>query len=169
MSAYYRDDRGPYVRERSPSRDRTPTFLRNVHRPDAGPMVLRQRDVETASHPHPAPTYIERRRSSPSPSRGRSVSRVRTRLVRRESSESSASSSCFSGELSAPPRRGVVARPRSVSPGWRETVRARFRRESPSPSPSPSPQPQPQPQVVRGPTVEREVITHYTDVDHGAS
>ena len=71
MSAYYRDDRGPYVRERSPSRDRTPTFLRNVHRPDAGPMVLRQRDVETASHPHPAPTYIERRRSSPSPSRGR--------------------------------------------------------------------------------------------------
>lgn len=169
MSAYYRDDRGPYARERSPSRDRTPAFLRNVHRPDAGPMVLRQRDVETASHPHPhaapAATYIERRRSSPSPSRGRSVSRVRTRHVRRDSSESSASSGYFSDELSMPARRGAVGRPRSVSPGWKETIRARFRRESPSPSPSP--QPQPEPQVMRGPTLEREVITHYTDIDHG--
>lgn len=46
-------------------------------------------------------------------------------------------------------------------------MRAKFKRESPSRSPSP--QPPPQPQVVKGPTIEREVITHYTDIDHGES
>ncbi|TDZ15053.1 hypothetical protein Cob_v012031 [Colletotrichum orbiculare MAFF 240422] len=37
------------------------------------------------------------------------------------------------------------------------------------PSPSPSPPPPPAPQVIRGPTIEREVITHYRDIDHGVT
>ncbi|SPN99817.1 uncharacterized protein DNG_02669 [Cephalotrichum gorgonifer] len=181
--AYFRDGRERsrsrgFVREqeRSPSRDRTPAFLRDreIRRADAGPLVLRQREVETVSRPHrhrsPSPVYVERqqlvRRSSPSPPRGRSVSQVRMRTVQRDVSvESSASSSSYSSYESAP-RRGVFRRPRSVSPDWRETereretIRTRIRRESPSPAP-------PQPQVVRGPTIEREVVTHYTDIDHG--
>ena len=157
-------------RDRSTSRERTPAFLRDVRRPEAGPMVLRQREVETATRPHyrsPSPVYVERRevvrRPSPDQQRGRSVSRVRSRIARRDESESSLSTSSFSSSESPVQRRPVFRRPRSVSPGWRETVRARIRRESPSRSPSP----QPQPQVVKGPTVEREVITHYRDIDHG--
>lgn len=167
MAGYYRDER-PFIRERdrSPSRDRTPAFLRDVRRPEAGPMVLRQRDVETTTRAHPrspSPVFIERH-VEPEPSRGRSVSRVRSRIVQRDSSESSMSSSSYSSSDSPVQRRPVFRRPRSVSPGWRETIRARIRRESPSPSPPPPPPPPPQPQVI-----EREVITHYRDIDHGES
>lgn len=41
-----------------------------------------------------------------------------------------------------------------------ERERERERERAPQRSPSPPP-------VVRGPTIERDVITHYTDVDHG--
>lgn len=167
--AHYRDDR-PYILERgrSPVRDRTPAFLRDRHQ-EAGPMVLRQREVETATRSHPrspSPLYVDHRHLAPAADRqrGRSVSRARPVFVRRDESESSFSTSSYSSSESPVQRRGVFRRPRSESPGWRETVHARFRRSSPSPSPSPSPQPQPQPQPQ---VVEREVITHYTDIDHG--
>ncbi|KAK6820704.1 hypothetical protein PG987_015104 [Apiospora arundinis] len=50
----------------------------------------------------------------------------------------------------------------------RERIRIiqRERERIPSPSPSPPPPPAP-PAVIRGPTIEREVITHYRDIDHG--
>lgn len=165
--SYYRDER-PFVieRDRSPSRDRAPAFLRDRGRPEAGPMVLRQREVETATRPHHrdlSPVFVDRRRADPEP-RGRSVSRLR--VARRDPSESSLSTSSYSSADSPVQRRPVRRRPRSVSPGWRETVHARFRRGS-SPSPSPSPSPPPPPQAMKGPTIEREVITHYRDVDHG--
>ncbi|TWU75139.1 hypothetical protein ED733_003060 [Metarhizium rileyi] len=72
----------------------------------------------------------------------------------------------------SPPRvreQRIVRRPRkrrrSPSPPVREHIRTRIvereKEKEPSPSPSPSPPP-----VIRGPTIEREIITHYTDVDH---
>lgn len=87
---------------------------------------------------------------------------------RSASSSSSSSSSASSYDSLSPPPRFVRRR----SPEWKESQReterihTRIVRRSPSPSPSPPPPP-PQPQVVRGPVIEREVITHYTDVDHG--
>ncbi|MBE3042547.1 hypothetical protein IMZ48_08205 [Candidatus Bathyarchaeota archaeon] len=120
-------------------------------------MVLSRREVETATGHHLAPAFAEHRRRPSPDSRGRGVSRVR--VERRETSESSFSSDSYSSSESPVQRRPVYTRPRSVSPSFRETVRAKFRRPSPSPSPPPPP---PQPQVI-----EREIITHYTDVDHG--
>jgi hypothetical protein len=57
-----------------------------------------------------------------------------------------------------------VQRRRSPSPPVREHIHTRIveREKEREPSPSPSPPP-----VVRAPTIEREVITHYTDIDHG--
>lgn len=172
MARYVRDEQ-PYVleRERSPSRGRVPAFLRDRHQ-EAGPMVLRQREVETASFSHPrspSPRFVDHRQvahiAPPDQQRGRSVSRARPRVVMRDESESSLSTSSYSSSESPVQTRQVFRRPRSESPGWRETIHARFRREGPSRSPSP--QPPPQPQVVKGPIVEREVITHYRDIDHG--
>jgi len=170
---------------------RVPAFMRDDgRRNDAGPLVLRQRDVETVERPRrrsPPPMRVretrvmERARSvSPpprrefierddvrvrtverervrSPSRGPSVERVRTRIVERERSPS--------------PQRvraRFVERERSVSPVERERehIRIVHRERERSPSPSPSPPPPP-PQVIRGPRIEREVITHYRDIDHG--
>lgn len=57
-------------------------------------------------------------------------------------------------------------RPRSPTPeGMRDRISPMGERglnSSPSPSRSPSPPP-----VIKGPTIEREVITHYRDIDHG--
>lgn len=57
-------------------------------------------------------------------------------------------------------------RPRSPTPeGMRSGIYplgGRGLNSSPSPSRSPSPPP-----VIKGPTIEREVITHYRDIDHG--
>ncbi|KAI0012006.1 hypothetical protein F4779DRAFT_119280 [Xylariaceae sp. FL0662B] len=152
------------VRERERDRvDRTPAFLReDARRTEAGPMVLRQREVET----------VDRRRPrSPSPIRYR-VERDRERAPsmpperRPRFIERSPSPAPVRVESRTIERR----RERSPTPDReRDLFRLRIEREkerAPSPSPSPSPSPPP-PSVIRGPTIEREVITHYRDIDHG--
>ncbi|KAI0600646.1 hypothetical protein F4775DRAFT_544831 [Biscogniauxia sp. FL1348] len=144
--------------------DRTPAFLRDDgRRSEAGPLVLRSREVET----------LDRRRRSPSPG-----FRYRdSRLLSREPSMERRSSR-FVDRSPSPPSVRVESRlverrrERSQSPEKeRDHIRLRIERERekervPSPSPSPPP-PAPAPQVIRGPTIEREVITHYRDIDHG--
>ncbi|KAI1747454.1 hypothetical protein F4782DRAFT_422479 [Xylaria castorea] len=150
--------------------DRTPAFLReDVRRVEAGPLVLRSREVET----------VDRRRPrSPSPQ-----VRYRERFIERERERERAPSPrrpvrFIERSPSPPPARIQVVerverreRERSPSPDRdRELIRLRIERERQrerTPSPSPSPSPPPQPQVIRGPTIEREVITHYRDIDHG--
>ena len=165
------------------SEDRTPAFLReDARRTEAGPMVLRQRQVETIDRHRPrSPSPITRVREERLIRRPRSVSpsfhdheheRSRTRITERERVR----------EPSNPPKRDpsprvirYVERPRrSPSPPpveERERIRTRIvereRERIPSPSPSPSPPPPPKPQIIKGPVIEREVITHYTDIDHG--
>ncbi|KAI0096697.1 hypothetical protein F4776DRAFT_658630 [Hypoxylon sp. NC0597] len=154
-------------RERGRS-DRTPAFLKeDVRRTEAGPLVLRQREVET----------IDRRRRSPSPIRYREriVERDRERapsmpperrprFIERSPSPSPAAVRVESRTIE---RR----RERSPTPDReRDLIRLRIEREKErerTPSPSPSPPPPPPPPVIRGPTIEREVITHYRDIDHG--
>ena len=156
------------IRERERS-DRTPAFLRDDgRRNEAGPLVLRSREVET----------VDRRRPrSPSPQ-----VRFRERLVERERGPSPLPERLpvryIQRSPSPPPARVQVVerierreRERSPTPDReRELIRLRIERERQkerAPSPSPSPSPPPPPQVIRGPTIEREVITHYRDIDHG--
>ncbi|RWA13106.1 hypothetical protein EKO27_g1987 [Xylaria grammica] len=151
--------------------DRTPAFLReDVRRTEPGPLVLRSREVETVDRrrprsPSPQVRYRERfvehdRERVPSPL----PERRPVRFVERSPSP--------------PPTRVQVVdrverrqRERSPTPEReRELIRLRIERERQrerTPSPSPSPSPPPQPQVIRGPIIEREVITHYRDIDHG--
>jgi len=173
---------------------RVPAFMRDPppRRAEAGPLVLRQRDVET---------YERAGRGRPrSPSPGPGAVRVHERVVRRER-ERSVSPSLVDSDDHFEIRDRVIERERerqrirspSRGPPVERVVRARFvdqeRRRSLSPgsvdrtrtrsverdhvriverererrvSRSPSPPP-----VIRGPTIERDVITHYTDVDHG--
>ncbi|EJT70424.1 hypothetical protein GGTG_11448 [Gaeumannomyces tritici R3-111a-1] len=168
------------VRERERERDddsRLPNFLRDERRgpvsaapaDTSGAMVLRQREIETVSRPRPR-----------SPSQVRFEER--TQYVRRARSPSPSMVS----EPLPPPRRERVEirqfeRRRSPSPHpirgrspshERERIRiierSRSRERIPSPSPSPPPPPAPAvPEVIRGPTIEREVITHYRNIDHG--
>ncbi|KAJ6786281.1 hypothetical protein PWT90_00821 [Aphanocladium album] len=158
-----------YIDER---RDRTPAFLREGgRRPEPGPMVLRRREVESFDRHHHS--------RSPTPPGMRIIEE---RIVRRARSES------------PPPREHsrtrIVETERTVSPQRRRrspspTVRfveRHVRERSPSEvdhehiriierergrSPERSPSPPPPPQVIKAPTIEREVITHYTDIDHG--
>ncbi|KAK1750226.1 hypothetical protein QBC47DRAFT_122285 [Echria macrotheca] len=179
-----RDDVEVRIRERS--RDRVPAFLREERRPEQGPLVLRQREVEerVVRRRSPSPvrlreTRIVRARSvSPmppprrteediryravervrEPSRGPDLERLRARIVERD----------ISSSPSPPPvdrvRARIIERGRSPSP-IRERSRIRIiekekekvRERSPSP----------QPKVIKGPVIEREVITHYRDIDHG--
>ncbi|KAI3330637.1 hypothetical protein F4824DRAFT_332397 [Ustulina deusta] len=168
----YDDDLSVDVNVRERERiDRTPAFLRDdARRPEAGTLVLRAREVETVDRRRPrSPSpqiryrerFIERERErvpSPLPER-RPV-----RFIERSPSP-------------PPPRVQVVERverrqrERSPTPDReRDSIRLRIERERQrerTPSPSPSPSPPPQPQVIRGPTIEREIITHYRDIDHG--
>lgn len=160
------------IRERTrESSDRTPAFLREEpKRTEAGPLVLRQREVET----------IERRPRSPSPVRMPSPPQIRERWIERTRSVSPPPARrprFIERSPSPPPMRVDVdtriierRRPRSPTPDReREHIRIMMERErerAPSPSPSPPPPP-PEPPVIRGPTIEREVITHYRDIDHG--
>ncbi|EEU41032.1 uncharacterized protein NECHADRAFT_99337 [Fusarium vanettenii 77-13-4] len=175
----------PPAREES----RTPAFLReDGRRTEAGPMVLRQRQVETIDRHRPrSPSPVTRVREERIIRRPRSVSppssheheneRSRTRVFERERVR----------EPSQPPKRApsparvvrYVERPKkSPSPPpppppaveERERIRTRIieRERAPSPPPAPKPSPPPAPpQTIRGPTIEREVITHYRDIDHG--
>ncbi|KAI8627890.1 hypothetical protein F5Y19DRAFT_157781 [Xylariaceae sp. FL1651] len=147
--------------------DRTPAFLReDARRTDVGPLVLRSREVET----------VDRRRPrSPSP-QVRYRERIVEREREREASPLPERRPRFIERSPSPPIVRVESRvmerrrERSPSPDRdRELIRLRIERErekerAPSPSPSPSPPP---PQFIRGPTIEREVITHYRDIDHG--
>lgn len=200
---------------------RVPHFMREEpRRSEAGPLVLRQRDIETVERARPRPrspspvvkererivTMTRARSMSPgpppppppppeirereeirtrvvdhsrerirSPSRGPALDRVRlgTRFIERPDRSPS-----------PPPveriRTRVVERERERSPSPRlpppppppEFERSRLRiiererEREPTPSPSPPPPPSPPP-VIRAPTIEREVITHYRDIDHG--
>lgn len=178
--------RSPPPRERQ--RDRVPHFLREENQQnESGPMVLRKRDVETWDRHHhhsPSPVRVReerlvRRPRSVSPPRRAPCppeeerTRSRTRFVERERVRSPSRE-----RKRSPSPRPIryVDRPRSPSPQTRERIRARIidreRERSSSSSSSSSEEsrrPQPPPEHIRGPTLEREVITHYRDIDHGTS
>ncbi|KAH7037108.1 uncharacterized protein B0I36DRAFT_345272 [Microdochium trichocladiopsis] len=145
------------VRERDRSRervDRTPAFLReDARRTDAGALVLRAREVET----------IDRRRvPSPSPPPTVRSRSIRPRYVQRSPSPSV--------HVDVDTRVIERRRPRSPTPEREREVdvdlRIVHREKERAPTPEPPPPP-PEPPVIRGPTIEREVITHYRDIDHG--
>ncbi|KAH6605178.1 2-isopropylmalate synthase [Trichoderma cornu-damae] len=152
------DDFDVRVRERDGD---LPDFLRSSRRPEAGPMVLRQREVDTYERQPREPSPIRyreerivRRAHSVSPSepehehsRTRIVDKIRSPSVARRRSPS--------------PRAVRYVEPSDTSEHIRIVERERDRVPSPSPSPPPAPP------VIRGPVIEREVITHYTDIDHG--
>ncbi|KAK5991114.1 hypothetical protein PT974_09392 [Cladobotryum mycophilum] len=133
------------VRERERETDGL-DFMRR--RPEAGPMVLRQREVETVDH-HArdrSPVYreriVRRAKSVSPPHHEHERERSRTRVIERERERVRAPSSVR--RRSPSPNRNV----RYVDPPENEHI------HTPAP-------------IIRGPVIEREVITHYTDVDHG--
>lgn len=188
VNTYIRQDREP---------GRRPEFLdrREDYRPEAGPMVLRERETETFSRP------LERRPRSPSPVRFRervververerspdppAVERVRTRVIERERS------------LTPPPdrlrarvietRERIPMRERSPSPvRFRERIiERRERTPSPSvqeeriritetretqrrpPTPSISSRSASPPPPIHAPPIHQEIITHHRHIDHG--
>ncbi|XXH03120.1 hypothetical protein Hte_009513 [Hypoxylon texense] len=160
------------IRDRERDRvDRTPAFLKeDARRPaEAGALVLRQREVETVDRRRPrSPSPIRYRERFVERDRERAPSMPpdrRPRFIERSPSPAPAAVRVESRTIE---RR----RERSPSPEReRDLIRLRIERErekerAPSPSPSPPPPP-PAPPVIRGPTIEREVITHYRDIDHG--
>jgi hypothetical protein len=186
-----------FIRRETREPDRRPAFLRDDYGPPetGGPLVLREREVDTFTRP------VERRRS-PSHERYREriiettrertpspppVERVRTRIVERER------------ERSISPPRGqlrariiettdrIPIRERSPSPiRYRERIIERERERSPSPARSErihitetresraptivsrvsSRSPSPPP-IIRAPPIHQEVITHHRHIDHG--
>lgn len=180
------------VREREDDRDRDHLnrYFQEDRRADTGALVLRQRETETVERSRP-----RRRSPSPSPVRYREVIRERSTSPlppprdRDVTERIEVRDTVYDRERGHPyraPSRGpqdrvvmrVVDRERARSPtpspdgdGERERIRIieHSRSRAPSISPSPSPPPVERRQIVHGPVVEREVITHYTDVDHGTS
>ncbi|KAI1772705.1 hypothetical protein F4818DRAFT_444089 [Hypoxylon cercidicola] len=156
-----------HVRDRDRDRvDRTPAFLKEENRKtETGALVLRQRDVETIDRRRPrSPSPIRYRERFVERDRERAPSMPpdrRPRYIERSPSPAPAAVRVESR---------TIERRRERSPSVdRDLIHLRIERErekerAPSPSPSPPP---PQPLVVRGPTIEREVITHYRDIDHG--
>ncbi|RCI08667.1 hypothetical protein L249_4664 [Ophiocordyceps polyrhachis-furcata BCC 54312] len=162
------------IRLRDREMDRTPGFLRDDgRRPEAGPMVLRQREVETIDRHARSPSPVRRREMarrpksiSPPTMRGTEREHSHTRIVERERDRVRSPSVVRCRSPSPLPVRFVERRRRSPSPvSQHEHIRIveRDRQRIPSPSPSPSPPPP----VIRAPTIEREVITHWTNIDHG--
>ncbi|KAL2019575.1 hypothetical protein VTK56DRAFT_9472 [Thermocarpiscus australiensis] len=154
-------------RERERERDRVPAFLREDNRrTEAGPLVLRERQVETVERPRarsPSPVRVRERivrARSVSPGPRRIEEDVRFRQVVREPSRPPAERIRFVERS----RSRSSSRSSSPSP-VRERIRIVEREKDRAPSPAP-PRP-PTPKVIRGPTIEREVITHYRDIDHG--
>lgn len=164
---------------------RTPAFLRDEpsRRTDAGPLVLRSREIETIDRRRPrspSPVHVRERIIERSPSMP-PVERTRTRIIERERERSPSPPPMlmprprFIERSPSPPDvrvdTRIVERRRERSPTperERERIRIIQRERSRPPSPSPSPPPPPPaPPVIRGPTIEREVITHYRDFDHG--
>ncbi|KAH8593962.1 hypothetical protein B0O99DRAFT_652901 [Bisporella sp. PMI_857] len=182
-----------YVRRDSHAA-RRPDFLRDDYgqNRDAGPVVLREREIETYSRP------LERRPRSPSPevhirerivSRERSpsipaVDRVRTNL-RVSGRERSLSPPDRLRARVIETRERIPIRPRSPSPvRIRERIYER-RERTPSPpreeriritetretrrSPSPSYRSlsPPPPPPIQAPPIHQEIITHHRHIDHG--
>ncbi|KAF3066013.1 hypothetical protein CFAM422_009447 [Trichoderma lentiforme] len=141
-----------------------PEFLSRSRRPEAGPMVLRQREADPYDRPPRDPSPIRfreerivRRAQSVSPSEPEHE-HSRTRIVEKIRSPS------LARRRSPSPRAVRYVEPSdTASEHIRIIERERERERVPSPSPSPTPAPP----VIRGPVIEREVITHYTDIDHG--
>ncbi|KAK2589402.1 hypothetical protein QQS21_012922 [Conoideocrella luteorostrata] len=164
----------PPTRERES--DRTPAFLREDHRrAEAGPMILRQRDVETwdrhVRSPSPVPVREERlirrpRSESPQHFHEHDHEHSRTRVVERERERIRSPSIVRRRSPSPQAVRFVERRQRSPSP-VREHIHTRIVEREREREPSPSPSPPPPPPTIRGPVIEREIITHYTDIDHG--
>jgi hypothetical protein len=123
-------------------------------------MVLRSREDPYEQRQPREPVFREERvvrraRSVAPPDeeidfRARVVEKIRSPSVARRRSPS-------------PTRNVRYVEPDNTSEHIRIIERERGRERVPSPSPSPPPAPP----VVRGPVIEREVITHYTDIDHG--
>ncbi|KAL6901654.1 hypothetical protein GGI43DRAFT_383259 [Trichoderma evansii] len=132
-----------------------PDFLRGSRRPEAGPVVLRPREDPYEQRQPREPVFREerivRRAQSVAPVEEeiRFTEKIRSPSVARRRSPS--------------PRAVRYVEPSDTSEHIRIIERERERERVPSPSPSPPPAPP----VVRGPVIEREVITHYTDIDHG--
>jgi hypothetical protein len=149
--------------------DRLPAFMReDLRRADPGQLVLRQREVETVERPRqrsPSPvrvssrsTIVERTRSV-SPAPRRMEDDVRFRRVVREASRGPVDRVRF-----VPERERERSPEVQVQQRIRVVERERERERAPSPAPPPRPM---TPKIIKGPTVEREVITHYRDIDHG--
>ncbi|KAF6805380.1 hypothetical protein CSOJ01_09526 [Colletotrichum sojae] len=175
------DDVDVRVRDREREGDRL-RFLRDDRAPEAGALVLSRREVESRelSRPRqrtPSPVYRERivrraRSLTPPHVHDQELERSRVRISEREREIRSPSRGPPAPELV---RARYVERQRSPSPppparersrvGVRIVERERERERVPSPSPSPPPAPTPQ--VIRGPTIEREIITHHRHIDHG--
>ncbi|KAI1766798.1 hypothetical protein GGR53DRAFT_190721 [Hypoxylon sp. FL1150] len=159
------------IRDRERDRvDRTPAFLKEDNRrPETGALVLRQREVESVDRRRPrSPSPIRYRERFVERDRERAPSMPPDRRPRYIERSPSPAPAAVRVESRVIERR----RERSPSPDReRELIKLRIEREkekprSPTPSPSPPPPP-PAPPVIRGPTIEREVITHYRDIDHG--
>lgn len=169
----------PRREERAP-----PAWLREERHAEAGPVVLSRREIETIDRHHRSPspvryattTQLVHRPRSVSPQRSHSHEheheRSRTRYVERERVIREPS---VERRRSPSPRIRYVERPRPRSPEQvdRERIRTRIidrerGRSSSSSSSSSSPSPPPQPKTIKAPTIEREVITHYRGIDHGA-
>ncbi|TQV92099.1 hypothetical protein V2A60_004399 [Cordyceps javanica] len=161
-------------------RDRTPAFLRDGgRRAEPGPMVLRRREVESFDRHHhhsrsPTPPRIVeerivRRVRSESPPPPAARERSRTRIVETERTVSPVRRRVRSPSPTVRFVEHVVRRrsPSPVSEVDHEHIRIVERERGRSPERSPSPSPPPPPPVIKAPTIEREVITHYTDIDHG--
>ncbi|KAH6854912.1 hypothetical protein B0I37DRAFT_42480 [Chaetomium sp. MPI-CAGE-AT-0009] len=150
-------------RERERLNDRVPAFMREDNRrAEAGQMVLRQREIETVERP---------RQRSPSPASTRVTSRIVSRARSVSPPPRRLEEDIRFRRVAREPSRGPNERIRfhsdrtpSPEPEVRERIRITERKEERAPSPAPRP---PTPKVIKGPTVEREVITHYRDIDHG--
>lgn len=132
-----------------------PDFLRGSRRPEAGPVVLRPREDPYEQRQPREPVFREERLVR----RAQSVAPVEEEIRFTEKIRSPS----VARRRSPSPRAVRYVEPSDTSEHIRIIERERERERVPSPSPSPPPAPP----VVRGPVIEREVITHYTDIDHG--
>ena len=149
-------------------RDRTPAFLRpTARRTDAGQLVLRQRDVETFDHRDRSVSPPRRRPRSMAPPYREAEFDESVRIVERERRRSP-SVVRRRRSPSREPARYVQRGPRSDTSSEHDHIRIIRREKERSPSPSPSPPPPPPPVIKGKEIIEREVITHYRDIDHGA-
>ncbi|RYP46645.1 hypothetical protein DL768_007190 [Monosporascus sp. mg162] len=158
--------------------ERVPRFLREENRrTDAEQLVLRSREVETVDRqrphspsPQPVTRYVERLRNPSPPWR----SKYRRRPIYIERSRSPPPQRERDFRIDIDSRVSERRRPGSPTPDRdreRDRIRIMTERERfPSSSSSPSPPPPAAaPSVIKGPTIEREVITHYRDIERRKS